>query len=232
MGDYGQLKTKERENVREPNLEELYKGLAWTAAGLIGISFITTPFPLLFNMVCLGIGFIFVGKGCKLLGKYLSSYQAFKKFVPVWDEKRGMYDRFAKEYNTWYQENIVPTCCDGDTLYFMKLQKERLKAKGLKMSNQVMPVKGSGYGTATLSRKTPWYTTDMVYEHINRKIRFDNRKGSVYEREVEQVMYAIIVHTPNDEQLANITMTCPNCGAVSPVAALEEGCQYCNTRFR
>lgn len=232
MGDYGQLKTRERDNVREPNPTELYKGLAWIAAGFIGISFITTPFPLLFNMVCVGIGFVFFGKGYPLLRKYISEYKAFKKFVPVWNEKRGMYDRFAIEYNAWYRENVVPTCCDGDTLYFMKLQKERLKEKGFTMSNQVIPVKGSDFGTAKITRKSLWYTTDMVYEIINRKIRFDNRKGTVYEREVEQVMYTIIVHTPNDEQLSNITTTCPNCGAVSPVAALEEGCQYCNTKFR
>lgn len=62
MGDYGQLKTRERDNVRESDPTELYKGLAWIAAGFIGISFITTPFPLLFNMVCVGIGFVFLEK--------------------------------------------------------------------------------------------------------------------------------------------------------------------------
>lgn len=113
----------------------------------------------------------------------------------------------------------------------MKLQKARLKEKGITMTNKVMPVKGSSC-TATLSRKTPWYTTDMVYENINRTIQFHDMHRLVYEREVEQVMYEIIVHTPNDAQLSHIMMTCPNCGAVSPVSALEEGCKYCETKFR
>ena len=143
-----------------------------------------------------------------------------------------MYDKFAQEFNAWQQDDIIPACCDGDTLYFLKLQKERLKEKGIKMTNRVMPAKGKSYGTATLSRKSPWYTTDMVYEGIKRTIRFDNRQGSVYEREVEQVMYEIIVHTPNDAKLSHIMMTCPNCGAVSRAAELEEGCKYCGTKFR
>ena len=95
-----------------------------------------------------------------------------------------------------------------------------------------MPVKGLGFGTATLSRQSLWYTTDMTYENIHRRIRFENMQGVVYEREMEQVMYEIIAHTPNDAQLTNITTTCPNCGAVSSVAALEEGCKYCGTHFK
>ena len=142
-----------------------------------------------------------------------------------------MYDKFAEELNAWHQDDVIPTCCDGDTLYFLKLQKERLNRKGLKMTDLVMPVKGKSFGTAALSRKSPWYTTDMVYENINRTILFDHMGDAIYERKVEQVMYEIIVHTPNDVHLSNITMTCPNCGAVSPVTELEEGCKYCDTKF-
>lgn len=223
---------KERETVSEPEGMKLFKGMARIAAGIVGISFISTSVPMLWKMIFVSLGIIFFGIGVKWIGKYMSEYKAFRQFIPSWDSERGMYDRFAQEFNAWQQDEIVPTCCDGDTLYYLKLQKERLRKKGLRMTNQVMPVKGSSFGTSTISRKTPWYTTDMVYEEIIRKIRFENEQGIVYDREVEQVMYDIIVHTPNDEQLSNITMTCPNCGAVSQVTTLEEGCKYCGTRFR
>ncbi len=232
MGNVPGLNTKTRDSIIEPNGMDWFKGLAWIAAGIVGISFIATSVPMLWKMIFVALGIVFWSIGGKWIGKYVSAYRAFRQFVPTWDSERGMYDRFAQELNTWQQDGVVPTCCDGDTLYFLKLQKERLKKRGLTMTNRVMPVKGSGFGTAAISRKSPWYTTDMVYENIKRTIRFDNRKGSVYEREVEQVMYEIIVHTPNDAQLTHMTMTCPNCGAVSPVAALEKGCRYCGTRFR
>lgn len=95
-----------------------------------------------------------------------------------------------------------------------------------------MPVKGTGFGTATLSRKSAWYTTDMTYENIHRKMAFVGARGTLYEREVDQVMYEIIAHTPNDAQTEKITVTCPNCGSLSAVSELEEGCRYCDTRFK
>lgn len=222
----------ERETVKEPEGIKMFKGMAWMAAGIVGISFVATSAFVIWKILFVALGIIFFGIGVTWIKKYMSEYKAFRQFVPSWDLERGMYDRFALEFNAWQQDGIVPTCCDGDTLYYLRLQKERLKKKGLKMTNRVMPVKGSSFGTATISRKTPWYTTDMVFEEINRTIRFENAQGPVYEREVEQVMYDIIVHTPNDEQLSHITMTCPNCGALSPIATLEEGCKYCGTRFR
>lgn len=44
-------------------------------------------------------------------------------------------------------------------------------------------------------------------------------------------MYEIVVHTPNEKETDHLMITCPNCGAVSPVAQLMEGCRYCGTRF-
>lgn len=232
MENYPGLDSKPRNSVRQPEEIDLFKGLAWMAAGVVGISFLATSVSIIFKMIFCILGMIFLGIAGKWIRKYSAAYKAFQQFVPQWDSRRGIYDTFAEELNEWQKNGVLPACCDGDTLYFLKLQKERLKKKGLIMVNQVMPVKGTGFGTATLSRKSSWYTTDMIYENIHRKIRFDDRKETIYEREVEQVMYEIVVHTPNDEQLSNITMTCPNCGAVSRVAALEDGCRYCNTRFR
>ena len=232
MASFMGLETKERETVNEPEGITLLKGYGWTGAGLSGLSFMLTSVPEIWKIIFCVVGIICFGIAGSWITKYVVAYRAYKKFVPKWDSERGMYDKFAKEFNAWQQNDVVPTCCDGDTLYFFKLQKKRLKEKGLTMTNRVMPVKGKSFGTVDIPRKSLWYTTDMVYEEIIRTIRFANRKGTIYEREVEQVMYDIIVHTPNDAQLANITMTCPNCGAVSPVAALEEGCKYCDTSFR
>lgn len=63
------------------------------------------------------------------LRKYHQANQAFRQFVPTWDSTRGMYDQFALELNAWYETDETPACCDGDTLYFLKLQKDRLKKK-------------------------------------------------------------------------------------------------------
>ena len=72
----------------------------------------------------------------------------------------------------------------------------------------------------------------MTYEFIQRNMSFVGARGTLYEREVDQVMYELIAHTPNDAQTENITVTCPNCGSLSPVSELEVGCRYCDTRFK
>ena len=77
----------------------------------------------------------------------------------------------AKERNGGDDEGEQPESWDGDTRYYLKLQKERLEDKGLQMQNVVLPVKGKSFGTAKFSTKSAWYTTDMLYEEISRELR-------------------------------------------------------------
>lgn len=69
-------------------------------------------------------------------------------------------------------------------------------------------------------------------EHITRRLRFENSSGIIYDRDSDDTMYESVVHTPNEAELHHMTMTCPNCGAVNPVAALTQGCPYCSTVFQ
>lgn len=227
------LKTNGRkEPVKNADLENLVKGVALLAAGILAASCITTElsFPVRGFLFCAGTALCVIG--VPFLMKYYKEAEAFRKYVPQWDKGRGIYDRMAKELNIWYEEGEEPVSCDGDTRYYLKLQKERLEEKGLRMQNVVRPVKGESFGTATYSRKSVWYTTDMVYEEINRELRFLNGSETLYQREVEQVMYEIVVHSPNEKETEHLMITCPNCGAVSPVSQLMEGCCYCGTQFR
>ena len=116
MGNIPGLNTKTRDSILEPNGMDWFKGLAWIAVGIVGISFIATSVPLLLKMIFVALGIVFWSIGGKWIGKYVSASRAFRQFVPTWDSKRGMYDRFALELNAWHQRDIVPTCCDGDTL--------------------------------------------------------------------------------------------------------------------
>ena len=180
----------------------------------------------------LAVGVVLCAVGVKWIVKYWKDNKAFEEFVPEWDKGRGMYDRFAKELNLWYEKGITPQDCDGDTAYFLKLQKERLDKKGLKLHESVVPSKGTSYGTGKVSRKSLWYTTDMMYENVSRKLSFENENGPVYERDTEMAMYEIVAHSPNEAQTQFIRVTCPNCGAVNSVSKLGEGCPYCGTVFQ
>ena len=232
MGLFSDLRMKGRKVVAEPDGAVLFKGAVLMAVGITAVSTVLTEFDPVPKMIFVIVGLVCAVFGVRFVLQYIKDYKAFKAFVPVWDTGRGIYDKFAIELNNWQQGGQVPNCCDGDTAYYLKLQRERLRKKGIQMQDSIMPVKGTGFGTATLSRKSAWYTTDMVYEEINRELRFLNGSETLYQREVEQVMYEIVVHSPNEKETEHLMITCPNCGAVSPVSQLMEGCCYCGTQFR
>lgn len=221
-----------KEYVKQADINYLVKGVALLAGGILAASCITTElsFPVRGFLFCVGAALCVIG--VPFLLKFYKEVKAFKEYVPQWDKGRGIFDRMAKELNAWYEEGEEPESCDGDTRYYLKLQKERLEDKGLQMQNEVLPVKGKSFGTAKFSTKSAWYTTDMLYEEISRELRVLKGTETLYQRQVEQVMYEIVVHTPNEKETDHLMITCPNCGAVSPVAQLMEGCRYCGTRFR
>lgn len=156
---------------------------------------------------------------------------AFKKYKPSWEKHKSIYDDFAIELNHWYDSGLPPKSCDGDTSYALHLQKERLNRKGIQMIHYTTPAKDTN-GTSYLTRNTVWYSVDTMDERINRHLRFENTSGTIYDRKSDDIMYEVVVHTPNEAELHHMTMTCPNCGAVNPVAALTQGCPYCSTVFQ
>lgn len=110
---FPELKTVQRNTISEPKAANLFKGLAWIAAGLIGISFIATSVTSMWKIILCFLGILFLGIGGKLFVKYVLEYKAFQQYVPAWDSNRGMYDKFAQELNAWQKDDIVPRAVMG-----------------------------------------------------------------------------------------------------------------------
>lgn len=227
------IRTKSRKNgVQPPEIKDLAQGILFTATGLLLASLFTYSLASILKYILIALGIILCTFGVIKQIKYIKQAIAFKKHEPKWDLDRGLFDEFAIELNKWYDKGDIPQSCDGDTAYFLRLQKERLDNKDIKMRMTTQPVKGDSYGTATYPRKSLWYTTDMTYENTLRHLEFSNSSDIIYDRDVEETMYEIITHSPNETELLHITTTCPNCGAVSLVTQLTEGCSYCSTKFK
>ena len=176
MSILSNLSSKKRTfEVAEPDRKYLAQGIFFIALGTILISCITvTELNLTPRYLLLTAGIILGIFGCFRLLQFHKDATAFRDYEPAWDKGRGMYDRFAKEYNQWNEDGTPPVSCDGDITYFLKLQQERLKEKGIHMENRVIPGKGNTYGTACLSHKSAWYTSDTTYEEIRHKFSFSN----------------------------------------------------------
>ena len=232
MANFSEIRTEKRNTVSEPNGADLFKGSAWIALGILAISVLTVDVFEVIKLACMAIGAVFIVKGIKQLADYRKDAKAFKNFVPEWDKKHSIYDRFAKELNDWYERENIPEDGDGDIAYFLKLQKERLMHKGMRMEKKIVPSKGTGYGTGKKSRKSLWYTTDMLYEQVSGKLSVYNENETIFEEKSEMTMYEIVVHTPDQAKADHIKITCPQCGAVNFALKLEKGCPYCDTRFQ
>lgn len=234
FSDISNLSNKKRKlEVPAPDTKLLVRGIVLLALGLLGASVYTvedidkTP-----ALVFLCIGAALIIAAIISLICYGKQVTAFKKYTPTWEKHRSIFDDFAIELNHWYDSDMRPRSCDGDTSYILRLQKDRMTRKGIRMIQHTSPVKRETMGTTRVPRKTSWYTVDLMYEGVDRQLQFQNSTGIIYERVTEDTMYETVVHTPNEQELTRMSMTCPNCGAVSPVAALTEGCPYCRTVFR
>jgi len=234
FSDISNLTRKERKlEVPTPDTKLLVRGIVLLALGLLGASVCTTEdIDKTPAIIFLCIGSVMIIAAVIFLIRYEKQVAAFKKYTPTWEKHRSIFDDFAIELNHWYDSDMRPGSCDGDTSYILRLQKDRMARKGIRMIQHTSPVKRESFGTARVPRKTMWYTVDLMYESVARRLQFQNSSGIIYERVTEDTMYETVVHTPNEQELTHMTMTCPSCGAVSPVAALTEGCPYCSTVFR
>ena len=215
FSDISNLSNKKRKlEVPAPDTKLLVRGIVLLALGLLGASVYTvedidkTP-----ALVFLCIGAALIIAAIISLICYGKQVTAFKKYTPTWEKHRSIFDDFAIELNHWYDSDMRPRSCDGDTSYILRLQKDRMTRKGIRMIQHTSPVKRETMGTTRVPRKTSWYTVDLMYEGVDRHLQFQNSTGIIYERVTEDTMYETVVHTPNEQELTRMSMTCPNCGA-------------------
>lgn len=223
---------KRSSNIKAPDFFILIKGLLMSAAGTVGISVITCPVPSAVRMTGLAVGLILLLLGGKKSIDHVIQKKRFDEYIPVWEEKRGMYDQFALDLNHWYDGGELPKYCDGDMAYFLKLQQKRLNSRHLTMINHTIPAKGCDMGTVTTPLRSLWYTTDMTFEQVTHHLSFQREENLLYEHTADEVMYTNIIHTPNEKEYNHMMITCPDCGAVSSVTELTNGCRYCGTQFQ
>ncbi len=122
---------------------------------------------------------------------------------------------------------------DRDINYSLTLQNERLKEKGIDLETNIYnrDVDGNKFVSGR-KWKDAHYESTMCFSWcgIKRTVKkdgkwryTDNKKTVIYETVTDVVSGA---HPDNDP------VNCPNCGMVSTVAGLQDGCSYCGTKFQ
>lgn len=233
MNWFGNKITPRKSEVPTPKGIYLARGLGFPAVGMIGFTVAgiedIDPVP---KMIGGAAGLLFCLIGVIHILVYLSQIYKFNKYTPKWDKGRGFFDRFALEMNQMDETGAYPSSCDSDMQYHLKLQRKRLEAMNLRMHSQIFPSKDEGASTISSTVRSPWYSSDINREQIIRKLSFEDTSGrNIYHRNVGYTMSQMVIHSPDDNRCQELRVACPNCGAVVKVGQLEQGCEFCNTRF-
>lgn len=122
---------------------------------------------------------------------------------------------------------------DSDVSYVLKLQNDRLRRKRVDIDYSI-------YNRDENNRKyivaSDWqdahYHSSVCFNScgVKRIVRRDGKTS--YRDDRRSVLYGTITDVMNGIHPENDPYSCPNCGSVSTVAGLQNGCSYCGTRFK
>lgn len=121
---------------------------------------------------------------------------------------------------------------DNDITYALTLQNKRIQDKGLSMDYKVTD-RDLEVGPQILwNRKDVHYDSAVCYEafKVNRKLTRNGRK--LFADKTLNELYTTITDVTTGIHPDNETYSCPNCGNVSTVAELQNGCPYCGTMYK
>ena len=121
---------------------------------------------------------------------------------------------------------------DTDLTYILKLQHDRILKKGLEMDYEIYSRDDDNKFIAASNWKDGHYESSVCFNASGIK-RIVKRNGNkLYSDDRKSVLYGTITDVIQGSHPDNDPICCPNCGAVSTVAGLQNGCTYCGTRFQ
>lgn len=146
---------------------------------------------------------------------------------------KTIFEKFAQELNLFTRTGTLPAQGNQDVKYCLELQQNRLKNKNLTMQYGITPrgLLAQGGGLSK-SWSDAHYISRMEYRTCRLSRIFYRNQKKVYEKEQDSTFYEIITDVHNGHAVEGDVYTCPNCGAVSTVGALQKGCPYCDTFFQ
>lgn len=157
-----------------------------------------------------------------------------KKKELVWKKsKKSLFETFAVELMESTKSKAVPTSGDQDLQYATQLWQERLERKGLDLDYDFM-------NRGAFTKDDPrmhWKGSDDRYINSTNVrscelTRTVNRDGErIYKKADRKLFYQFSTDVKEGAAVGEDLYTCPNCSAVSTIAALQQGCEYCGTCF-
>ena len=148
------------------------------------------------------------------------------------DSDNKIMNRFVDEYELWCNEGKNPDIASIDLDFALDLQKKRLDEKGVRIQTAFTDketVKDETPVNACTAYDMGACKSNIVtktYEVTEKYFKDGKKKKKIKDR---FFFYTMITRLEN--QNSEVACSCPNCGAVSSVRELLNGCKNCKTRF-
>ncbi len=136
--------------------------------------------------------------------------------------------QFIKQLNEGGMDKD-PAIASQDLKYIRGLQRARLVRHGVKLQKTYGQAKKDIEGNAWKLDTDTGYVTRIPFKRLQATTEYiSDRAKKIVNKTKTMYGYAVWLKGQKNPQKA---YTCPNCGAVSTIHQLTEGCPYCCTRF-
>lgn len=151
-----------------------------------------------------------------------------------WKSEDRIFENFSNELDHYTKTKELPKSGDQDVQYYMELQGERLKKKEIQMNYDIVP-KADLELSVEIPNKRKWsdgiYDNKVEWHNCNITREFSRNDKKLYKKREYKTFYQYITYAKHDSNIGEELYTCPNCGAVSKIKELENGCAYCGTCY-
>ncbi len=146
----------------------------------------------------------------------------------------SIFDKFVQELRHFAGNVELPADAGQSLRYSLELQQKRLEKRNIDLEYEFIP-RGHFAEASGLTRgwSDDHYSSRMDYRSSRMTRAFYRGGKKIYEKQKDILFYETITDVLNQDAVENDLYTCPNCGAITQVGALQNGgCPYCGTFFR
>lgn len=140
-----------------------------------------------------------------------------------------IFEEFSSQLCKWGENGKTPAAGNQDISYGLELQKKRLEKYHTKMEYRLKPQEDRYRQISTAVFSDIRYTNKLVWKAYRKEVNYSKDGRKILSVKDNELLYTIITWLNDAEVQADYC--CPNCGAMSDVNALLEGCPYCHTQF-
>ena len=125
---------------------------------------------------------------------------------------------------------------DNDVTYMLNLQNERIKEKNIELDYEVYkrtndsPLGNIFFDVEDWNDEHYESTVGFAALGVKRQVRQNDQ--IIYKDNLRRVFYGTVTDIISGYRPDDDSHTCPNCGAVSTIAELQNGCPFCGTQYK